>query len=235
MKLKKIFPFFWFLPFLFFIAGYFFINYFYKKQDISAPDIVGKSICDAASALSKNKLNLRIIKEKEDATFTHGTILSQDPKIGKKIKQNQTVFVTVATNPPPAIAPFLVGKNQKEINQALKDKGLRSKVFLLNSNQPQGICLAQIPKQNEPLDNKKITIYVSSGNSKSIIMPDFKGLKISDIASLVEDNKIDLEITHSSPVEDEHKCSYCIIEHQKPLSGTLIAPNKKIILQLQVR
>lgn len=232
----KIFKYFaWIIPFIFFCVGYLATGFFFKTSELEVPNIVGKHIHEAISQLSVEKLNIRIIKDKEDPSLAPGTVISQDPHSGKKIKSNQTVFVTVSQKPRPLLAPCFIGSEIQRLEQELKTKNIRAKIYHMESDHPKGTCIAQIPEENEPLEGKKITLYVSEGTKKFMLLPDFRNKKMEEISETLKEQNLETKIVHHNSVDDDHQCIDCIVEHQRPLPGSLISPEKPLALQLQVR
>ena len=104
----------------------------------------------------------------------------------------------------------------------------------MESDLAKGYCISQIPEENEPLDEKKITLYLSDGTKKFVLLPDFRNKKMSEIKNTLKEGNLEISIVHNSPIDDDHKCINCIIEHQRPLPGSLISQKKQLPLQLQV-
>ena len=231
---KIIKPYLWILPFFCFFIGYFGISFLCRNDEINAPNIIGKHIHKAASILASSNLSIRIIKDKEDPSLDQGTILNQEPKPGRKIRPNQTVFVIVSKTPDPIQAPNLIGKSKDDTDKKLKKDNIRSKTYWVESEQENGKCITQIPAPTEPLPDRKIILYRSSGNNKHIIFPDLRGKLAKDVLEFLHDNNIETKIVHSEHVDDDHTCTDCIVEHQKPLPGSLIKTKNGIIVQIQV-
>ncbi|MBT3456283.1 PASTA domain-containing protein [bacterium] len=225
---------FWFLPFAFFIIGYFSIGFLYRHNEFQIPCIVGKNIHQATSILSSQNLNVRIIKDKEDSALEPGTVLSQEPRCSSRIKPNQTVFVTVSKAPALIPAPDILGKDYKDTLKHLKRQNIRNKTYAFESDQPKDTCVGQIPEKNELLPEKKIIIYKSKGTAKPAIFPDFRGKNIQNIIEIFKEHGIDPEILHNYSISEEHSCQHCKVTHQRPLPGTLVQLESGINVQLQV-
>ena len=234
-NMQKVFKYFlWIFPFFFFLVGYFSISFFYRNNEIQTPSIVGKDIHSAASILSSKNLNLRIIKDKEDPALEQGTVLSQEPRIGRKIRPNQTVFVTVSKAPALVPAPNLIGKQNDQVTTCLKKQNIRSKSYNIVCEQQKDLCIAQIPSENEPLPEKKIILYKSAGNTKPIIFPNLKGKPVQNVLDFLNEYEIQAQVIHAHPTSSNHTCSQCTVQHQKPLAGSLINFGPEINVQLQV-
>lgn len=89
------------------------------KLDVKAPDVVGKTIDEARSALSKQKLTPKI--------YGSGTkIVSQVPEAGKTIPQNGTMvlFTDEKSSDTTVTVPKLVGLSLPAVNKAAANAGL---------------------------------------------------------------------------------------------------------------
>ena len=226
----------WILPFISFIVGYLFLESYYRIGELETPSVVGKNLLETFSILSKHDLTPRILTEKEDPDLPEGTILSQTPAAGKKIKQNHSVYLVISKQPAKIPVPSLVHKAISRIEQELKPQGFRIKSYTLQSNYPQCYCIAQHPAPHELVQEKKILTYISTGNTKPVLWPNVKNKPVLDVIDFLKTNNINPEIKHSSPRESSHTCHECIVIDQRPLAGSLVTldPAKPMHVQLQV-
>jgi hypothetical protein len=191
----------WTIPFLSFLLGYFTIQKIFQPKSFNTPSIVGKRLQEAISILSKNQLNIKFISEKEDEGLPHGTILSQKPVPGLKITPNQSVYVTISKKPDRSACPELFKKNIKDILQILKDKNLRNKSYYVPSNLPDNSCVAQYPLPETSIKDTCIITYVSKGNKKPVIFPNFKNKKLPEVLEFLRNYNIKTEIIYSDNAE----------------------------------
>lgn len=198
------------------------------------PAITGKTIQQALSLLSASNLNLRIIKEKEDSAFIPGTILSQKPEAGRSIKSHQTIFVTTSKLPDTLPAPLLTGKILSMVQQDLKNHRMRSKIYYIDSDFPQNICIAQIPPENTPLTERKVILYLSKGEQKPIIFPDFRNKPLKEALNILKEYEIYPQITYADHKEYEPDENNNKIMYQRPLPGSLVTLKPNMIVQFQV-
>lgn len=234
MNLKS---FFWLFPFLSFIAGYYLLHSLYGVTTIDAPSIVGKNIIEAFHILSDHNLSPRLLAEKEDPDLPAGTILSQTPQAGSKIKSQQSVLCVISKKPDTVKAPHLVGKSLRHISVALDKQGVRNKIYYVHSTHPKNMCVGQYPAPEELLPNKKIITYLSSGNAKPVILPNFKHKPLNQITEFLEQYNITADITHYGSTTGQKLRGESIIIDQRPLAGSIITFNddSPIHVQLQVK
>lgn len=180
---------------------------------------------------------MRLLEEKEDACLPTGTIISQTPQAGHTIKPYQSLFVLVSKKPSRVHAPHCLHKTGSDVQSLLQSQNIRAKIYTLPSIYPKGLCFAQIPLPQEPIEDTMLTLYVSDGNKKPIIWPDFRQLLVSDVINFLNTHTIEATVVHEYLVPANHICTSCTITDQRPLVGSLIMldPQKPCVVQLQVR
>lgn len=216
----------WSLPFISFFSGYILFFFLYTPQKLAMPSLIGKNIHEVAKILSNNQLNLRILKEKVDTLLPEGTIISQIPAPHQKIKAHQLVFCVVSALPPIAKAPYLIGKNIQEIEQALNAEGIIHKQYAFESIYPENYCFAQLPPPGQKIKDNCVITYQSKGPSSLLLMPNFVGKKIKEIKSLLELHDIPVSLIHKNITGPAHTCDECYVTEQKPLAGSFFTLKK---------
>ena len=234
MSLKKLL---WILPFISFLGGYIVLDMLFAPEFIDTPSVVGININQGVSILSQYNLNLRLLSSQENPLLEQGTIVSQTPIAGQKIKENQSVYVVISVKPPKLQTPNIVGKALPEIQSELAQKKINAKIYYLESMYPHNKCFAQFPSANTDLEEtQKIIVYVSQESKKPHIMPNFKGKHINEIIDLLNTYAEQVTVIHSPPAPENHECS-CIVNDQRPIAGSLINKDsqKKLHIQLQAQ
>jgi serine/threonine-protein kinase len=230
---------FWLIPFLAFAIGYYAISFVFKSKTIQAPALVGKCIDKAVIILSEQNLNIRIVGNKNDSDLPEGTIISQTPLAGSKIKENQTLYVVIAKKPAAILAPDFKQKTISAATRIAQDLGLHIKTYAIPSSAPDQQCIAQFPAAGQELDNNTIIVYSSAANTKSVIMPSCKDMHVSEVISFLQLYGITPTILHTRPelLGINHQCAQCIVIDQRPLAGSLVQINaeKPLSIQLQVQ
>lgn len=227
----------WILPFMSFLGGYIALDLLFAPDFIETPSVVGIHINQAISILSRYNLNVRLLTTQENALLQEGTIISQTPIASQKIKENQSVYVVTSHKPPKMKTPQFLDKTIEEIQNELAQKKMNTKIYYLESTYPQNKCFAQFPQANTDLEeSQKIILYVAKESRKPHIMPHFKGKYVNEIVDLLTTFSAQVTVIHYPPVPEDHVCT-CIINDQRPISGSLIDKNsqKKLHIQLQVQ
>lgn len=231
MKLKN---FFWTLPFLCFLATYIALSLLFTKPSVSAPSLIGTQLTDAFTLLSQHNLNPRLLRQQIDDELPAGTILSQIPAPGQKIKPHQQIFLTVSKKSDTLPAPQVVGKQYARITKQLKESGIKHKTFYLASKKPKGTVIAQLPTASSAVVNNRMTLYVSEGSTKPVLFPDFTQHTAQEVTQFLSTYNIKPRLYHTRPITKQHDCSSCIVIGQQPLPGSIIDIEKPVSVQLKV-
>jgi eukaryotic-like serine/threonine-protein kinase len=227
----------WVVPFLSFLGGYYLMSTLYTNKTLQTPLVVGRSIAQAVRILSDHNLNIRILAEKEDPDLPAGTIISQNPAAKSSIKPQQSIFLVVSTTPQPTAVPHLIGCSAQEIEKTLQERGIKYKAYPIESNYPSNTCFAQWPAPGSSLDTQPIVVYIALPNRKPIIMPNFVGRPVPEVADFLTSHDMIPQLIHQPAVPDGHICSSaCIITDQRPMAGSLVARDgdKQLHIHLQV-
>jgi len=220
------------LPFIGFISGYYFLNFFLSKKEIITPNIIGKSIQNSLKDVSNKGLSLKLLRQQEDADLPEGIILDQIPKFNQKIKPNQNIFVTISKKPKPMIVPNFVGLDHREVISKAKKMGIQAKSFWIKTIYPGNVCISQYPQAEQELIDRKLIVYISAGNNSLFIVPNFKEYSLAEIKANLTYNNITLDILSG----EREQCNLpdCYVIDQKPLPGSIVDMNKPLKIQLQV-
>lgn len=234
MKIAKALNYFWFLPFISFIFGYYILSSFFPKDEFVVPNITGRSLQDSIRVLTNKNLSLFFLKELEDPDLPEGIILSQTPVAGQRVKKNQKIFVTVSKKSKTLKIPDFLDKTQCQINKDVAKLGIEPVFYWVDSFYPVNTCIAQSPQPNKSLGSQKLIIYFSGGDSKFYIVPNFYGCKVENIDNTLDADKIKLDVFYKNKKQDSKRFKKFYVVDQKPIAGSIVDLKKKLYLQVQV-
>ena len=223
----------WLLPFCSFLGGYLLLYYYMQIPSLIVPSLVGKNIHEAVILLSQHKLNPRILAQKEESALPEGTILRQVPTAGQKVKSQQPIFLVTAKKQPTIAAPNVINKSIDIITKELANTGIRFKIYYLPNNYPQNHCFSQFPVPEQPLDNNYLLLYLSTGNNRPIIWPDFALQPLEEVIEFLTSYHIQPHIIRNTTQKDNATTSKII--EQQPLAGSLILLQETNPLFVQLR
>ena len=226
----------WLFPFLAFAIGYICASLFLNNPTLPAPDLIGKNIYDALKVCSNLQLHLYILEEKIDEHLPSGTIISQRPHQGTKIKTNQALYVITTKNPPCPKTPLFIGMDQKDIQTTCKKLGIKARVYFLQSNLPAQSCIAQWPQAHSDLPSKKMVVYCSQPEQKLYVFPNFLHENAAKANEFLASHGISPAYYYQNKLlsSSSQELSNYQITQQRPLSGTCIDLQKKIAIRFEV-
>jgi eukaryotic-like serine/threonine-protein kinase len=229
---KFLISFLWLLPFGSFLLGYQLLRVFTHAQSIIVPSVIGLHLHDAIKQLSAEKLNVRILMEKEEPDLQEGMILSQTPVQGAMVKPHQSIFLVLTRRPPKVRAPALFGFSVEEARSKADQLGLTLRIHRIESRQPYDTIIAQGQIQGKELDSKVFGVYVSHGITPLRVFPDLRGKIGQDIQSFFKSyDTITVELL--TPSQEKGDPAQIVID-QRPAAGSLIDIRKPLAVQLIV-
>lgn len=224
----------WIVPFVAFLLGYSTVRWFSHTEVLISPGVLGLHMHDAIKVLSSSRLNIRILKEKEEADLPEGIVISQSPEQGQKVKPQQSIYVVVTRKPPKPKALLLQGLDTVQVQLKAKAHSIKLKMYSFESLYPANTCIAQMPAPAEPLVDDTMIVYTSSGTPSLRIMPTLKGHTVTAAKEFLKEYNITSQVFHTHFVSDDHVCSACVIKDQRPLPGSFIDLKKPPVIQLTV-
>lgn len=197
------------------------------NSNVTVPDLKGKTIAEAETALTNVGLSLGVQNPQSDDNAPKGQIIGQDPAVGELIERGQAINVTVSNGPEQTTVPDLVDlANKDDARVALVDARLiLGKVTEKDSEKAEGTVLSQSVKANSSVDvGTSVDIVVSSGKVK---IPDVVGLtKTKAQNALINAGfKVDLVFEPSDQPEGT-------VISQTPDAGTLAIKGLTITLTI---
>ena len=226
--------FFWITPFLSFILGYLFISIIFPKKEFIVPNLTGKSLQNSLYILSNKSLNLNMLKELVVKDLPEGTILSQVPAAGNKVKKNQNIFVTVSKKPKASKVPDFIDLDSKTINEQSSSLNISPRFYWLETLYPINKCFAQTPRPEQDLDDKKVILYLSKGLNSFYIIPNFKGCSFDSLNEYIDSEKVNLDFYAKNEKILTRNKKELFVAEQKPMPGSIVDLSKRLYLQVQV-
>ncbi len=186
---------------------------------------------EALKLVSKQPLSLRLLSQKEDNDLPSGTIMSQTPLVGQKIKAHQALFIVVSKQVRTQVAPTLIGKTDKDIEKICHKHEISCTHYTLPNIAFNSSCFAQLPRAGKSMHDNVIIAYKGSNKKKSAIFPQLKGHSLEAVKLFLEEH--DCRITLKAPpdVPDNE----LIITDHRPMAGSIINNLSNITVQLSCK
>ena len=191
------------------------INVSKGTEQVSVPDLKGKSADDAQKALSQAGLNGKQGDTVYSDDVSEGAVASQDTGAGSKANKGDTIVYHLSKGSEKVSIPNVVGMTQANATSKLESAGFSVNVTTSASDD---VDKGNVIKQSDTGTAKKgstITITVSSGAS-SVQVPSVVGKTESDAGSTLEKAgfKYDIQRESSSTVAKGN------VIRQSPSSGS---------------
>jgi len=148
------------------------------KKTVTMPDVVGQQVTDAVATLTRAGLNAKTVGVPSDKPS--GTVTAQDPKPGTSLVEDATVRINFSTGPKPIAVPPVVGLDYSTALQQLQAAGFAVGRTDVESDQPAGIVVSQVPSGSSTAA-KGSTVNVSVSNGpQTTPLPDVSGQTEAD-------------------------------------------------------
>ena len=144
--------------------------------NVTVPNVVGQTARAATQTLQGDHLAVGTTTFRTSTT-AKGLVLSTDPKSGASVSKNSAVALVISDGPniPTVQVPSVTGEQLAPALQKLTAANLTYTVKYVNSNQPTGTVLSQIPAGGSSVKaNVKVQLTVS-GTQTSVQVPSVVG------------------------------------------------------------
>lgn len=165
----------------FFAGAFMSFGKFWSTSEIIVPDVTGKPMALARQILEDQKLRVNVA-EVYDATVPAGTVVSQTPEAGTKVKEERMVTINVSRGGEELDMPDLLGLDRADAEIKLKKMGLKlGSVYEKFSDEEEGTVIGQEPRSGTRISKgQTIDITISRGKKvKKVTVPNVKGGTLS--------------------------------------------------------
>ncbi|QIJ62913.1 Stk1 family PASTA domain-containing Ser/Thr kinase [Streptomyces sp. JB150] len=159
-------------------AGVWYIN---SGQFTRVPAVLGKTQEQAEARLTDAGLEVGDVEHAYSDTVRPGTIISTDPEPGSRIRQNDSVTLTVSDGPQTVKVPNLAGYRLDKARDVLKDEGLEPGMVTreFSDEVERGFVIGTEPVAGtERKAGSAIALTVSKGSPVDV--PDVVGQDLAD-------------------------------------------------------
>jgi eukaryotic-like serine/threonine-protein kinase len=158
-----------------------------SSDTITVPDLRGLTQADAQVNLEAKGLTLMIGGRKADRIAPPGTVVSQTPLPGGKVKPGTTISVTLAGEAP--VVPDLGGRTIAEATVLLEQSG-----FKIQVGQPapsdtvaKGHIAKQVPPAGTTYEPGRTIVVTPSDGPKEVSVPRLVGLPLNSAKQVITD------------------------------------------------
>jgi len=160
------------------------------------PNLTGLSLQEADSILEKTNLRIQIIAEEVDPYKPPGTILSQIPSAGTKIREGRSVKIKVSKGEEAVLVPKLKGISIRQAELLLTQVGLQmGEISWVPSDSfPKDVVIASSPSSGVSVPSRiSVNLDVSLGAVPDTVeVPDLIGKNLEEGKKLLQEMGLQL-------------------------------------------
>ena len=148
------------------------------------PELIGKSLDEAKTALNGAGMALGQISETFDESAPAGTVLAQAPRSGNPVRHGTPVDLTVSKGPQPIPVPDVRGQEQGDAVKALEAAGLKAVISpetVFDRTGAQGRRGGAGSGLRQPDPGGTVTLTISKG-PRLVDVPSFIGKQVDEAA-----------------------------------------------------
>lgn len=200
--------------------------------EIKTPNLVGKTMIEAAKELHESNLSIKWVRDQPSETIPEGCIISQDQTPGRSIKKGSSISVILSGGIALVQLPDLRNIPQNRAMLQLKKAGLDvgNRTLLPAPNLPIGTVLETDPPAGTGVpQNTLVNLLVATGQTPiNQAMPNLVGMKLDQARDL---------LTQAGLFATEIKVSASAgtmpgrIAEQKPASGSPVTDSTRIVIK----
>ena len=200
---KRLKPFAWVLLVLL-IAGlligvFFLAQEILRVDEISMPDVIDKSLEEAARILEKEGLKVEVAGERYHSTIAKNHVIDQNPKPDSEVRKGRLVKLDISLGQRQVEVPNVIGESlraariQIENAKLLVDEQIEE---VFSEEHPEGRVLGQDPLGGVMQEiGAEISLVVSKGaRPENIPMPDLRGLALAEAENTLREKRLNLGI-----------------------------------------
>lgn len=208
-------------------AGVWYIN---SGQFTKVPPVLAKTEQQARTQLQGAGLDVKRVKHAYSDTVKRGTVISTDPGVGERIRDNDSVTLTVSDGPQTVKVPDLKGLALFKAREVLKRDGLAAGMVTREFSQDvlKGFVIGTDPASGtERHSGSAIAIAVSKG--APVELPDVTGSSVEDATAELEGAGLKVKIAAERVNSEFDKGQ---VAQQTPRAGREAATGDTVTLTL---
>lgn len=202
-----------------------------RAREVKVPDVRGKSVSDAATAIANAGLALRIDPSKRvDTTVPADHVLGQDPEPGTVVRRPRAVRIHVSEGQRAPLMPQLTGLSERAAQIAATQDGIQiaSSAEVRTTDYPPGVVVAQDPPAKSRAATITLLVNRAQGGVR-YVMPDLIGTPGRRVADILRRDGFLVAITGETPYPG---LPADVVIRQTPQAGFQIAFGEPISLEV---
>ena len=199
-------------------------------DQVTVPNVIGKTVAQAETALTDAGLQLGTVTEKANAQATAGTITSQNPAAGATSTEGSRVNLVIAAPPEGVLVPDVTGKSSANAKSTLEQAGLTYNITSVYSSKvDKDLVVSQSPQAGKRVEQgTQVALSVSRGPEPpaNVIVPDVTGMTTSKAQQTLKN--AGLTYTTAEVYSDADPAG--TVAQTSPVAGSSVAPKTQVLL-----
>ncbi|MFF6989988.1 Stk1 family PASTA domain-containing Ser/Thr kinase [Streptomyces sp. NPDC010273] len=208
-------------------AGVWYIN---SGQFTKVPPLLSKSEAQAKDRLKEAGLDVKKVDHAYSDTVKRGTVISTDPESGARIRNNDSVALTISDGPETVKVPDLTGLRLDRAQSQLKRDGLAAGMVTreFSDDVPKGSVISTSPDAGtERHAGSAIALTVSKGGAVDV--PDVTGEDLEDAKADLQEAGLTVKVA-ATQVTSEYDAGQ--VARQTPAGDSQAAEGDTVTLTL---
>ncbi|MCS7151494.1 MAG: PASTA domain-containing protein [Endomicrobia bacterium] len=218
------------LFFIFLILLYNFVGIIiHSKKEVIVPNLINKSLTESLDIVSKLGLGLKKTGEVYNPNFPAGTVISQQPSAGMRVRQGRFINVVISLGGEKVFVPNIIGEERRKAEILLRQYSLSVGTVTerYSYRYAKNRVMEQEPAAETIVDKyTPVNIVISLGFPPEdvILMPEFINKDVSEVYSWAERYGIEVKVKEQV-VEG---ISGGKVVQQFPQADTVVQPGQEI-------
>jgi beta-lactam-binding protein with PASTA domain len=217
--------------------------YTHHGEALPVPDVRGLTVKEAETLLNANKFRGQLSDSVYVPTAKAGTVVSQNPESGFKVKENRNVFLVInAMSPEMVQVPDVVGVSLRQATNILESQGLVVGQLSYQPDIARNNVLRQtyngkvVRKGTKIVKGSKVDLVLGRGSGDEMIsVPDLAGLDVSQASSILTKYFLNIGvITYDRSVVTGTDSLSAFIWQQNPAAGSTLQTGVSVDVWLSV-
>lgn len=198
---------------------------FFIPKEVEIPDVSGMKYEKAVNVLVDKGFEIGDPHVVHTDDVEEGKVIKTSPAAGRVVKEDTKITIFQSGGKKKKKMQNVVGKEFEVIKHELEDRFKAVIPYYVESDEPAGKIIEQIPEAAQPIveEEEDVKVWVSKG-PQQIRLGDFSGWTENSVTNYLNDKKLTVNIKkeHSDTAEKG------LVISQSPKAGTLLKEGSKV-------
>jgi eukaryotic-like serine/threonine-protein kinase len=176
------------------VLNNFLLPWYVSSPEVKVPNVIGMTEEEAFRVIKDADLMPVVADSTFDEKFPKGTVMMQNPKGGRVVKEGRRTYVFISSGEPVITVPLLKGRSLRDARLALERIGLKlGQVEELPSSNPKDMVFDQQFTAGTPLkkgESVNVSISIGQAETGDIIVPDVIGKSLIEAERVLSDSSL---------------------------------------------